>query len=131
MNRISATPEGRIALQRQKNGQDLTPQQAAIVKKYNALEFSHNEQARREQYSGGWMSSARPHTIPQALYDIEAIGDTRQRVHAIRTLRAQWRDDRNSDFNNVNSPEHQNAVSAMERLYLHEAELGTQPEDGE
>jgi hypothetical protein len=132
MNAIAATPEGREARQRAATGQSLAPQQAALVKRYNDLEFAHNEQARHEQHSpGGWMSTARPHRVPSELHAIERIADVRERVHAIRQQKTAWRDDPKSPFNDASHPEHKNYVEAMNRLYIAESELGPQPEDGE
>ena len=45
MNAIASTAEGRIALQRARNGQDLTPQQQRLVDDYRALEKAHNDAA--------------------------------------------------------------------------------------
>ena len=131
MNAIAAAPEGREARQRAATGQSLTPQQAALVKRYNELEFAHNEQARHEQHSpGGWMKTTRPQSVPNELYALERITDPREKVHAIRNLKAEMRNNPLSAFNDVKNPDHKNAVEAMNRLYIAESELGKQPEDG-
>jgi hypothetical protein len=132
MNRIAADREGAEALRRAATGQALDARQAAIVKQYKALEFAHNEQARHEQHSpGGTFSTKRPYAIPRDLFDLERITDSRERLFAVRQLRASWRDNPQSAFNDVKNPEHANHVSAMQRLYEHEAELEPAPEDGE
>jgi hypothetical protein len=85
---------------------------------------------RKEQHSPGrWMPTARPHSIPRELYDIEGIADTREKVHAIRGLRSQWRDDPKSAYNDTSHGDHKNAVAWMSRLYKAEADLAPQPED--
>jgi hypothetical protein len=130
MNKIAADPEGRIALQRAQTGQDLDARQAEIVQRYKALEFAHNEQARKEQHSpGGWMKTSRPHSIPRELYDIERIAGVREKVHAIRGLRSRWRDDPKSAYNDTSNGDHKNAIEWMSRLYQAEQDLGPQPED--
>jgi hypothetical protein len=45
MNAIASTTEGRIALQRWRNGQDLDPAQRRLVDDYRALEKAHNDAA--------------------------------------------------------------------------------------
>jgi hypothetical protein len=127
MNAIASTTEGRIALQRARNGQDLTPQQQRLVDDYRALEKAHNESA-KPTYSGGTFSTKRPHYVSPELYRIEAIKDPRERAHAIRALRSEWRDNPKSPFNDVNHGDHKTAVENMSRLYRAEAEL-PQPED--
>lgn len=109
----------------------MTPAQAALVRRYNELETKNNEVARAEvaRQQGGTFKISRPHRLMGDLWRIEKIGDVRERAHAIRELRAKWRDDPTSDYNNVNSPEHKNAVESMRRLYDAEAELPPQPED--
>lgn len=131
MNEIAKTAEGRIALQRWRNGQDLDAAQSRLVDRYRHLEKEHNDaaDAARPKGAGGWMPTTRPHSIPADLYRIEKIGDVRERVHAIRELKSQWRDDKASPFNDINHPEHKNYIGAMDRLYRAEAELGGQPED--
>jgi hypothetical protein len=106
----------------------LTPQQQRLVDDYRALEKAHNDAA-KPVYTGGTFKTSRPHTLPRGLYELERITDPRERLHGIRELRAKMRDDKNSDYNNVNSPEHKNAVEAMSRLYRAEQELGPLPED--
>jgi hypothetical protein len=110
-------------------GQPLDARQAALVARHNELEAANNAIARKEAASsGGTFKVTRPHMIPSDLYKIEGIRDARERAHASRELKAKWRDDPNSDYNNVKSPEHKNAISAMQRLYVAESEL-PQPED--
>jgi hypothetical protein len=127
---IVGSPEGKIALQRARTGQPLDARQAAIVKRHDELEAANNTVARREQASkGGWMKTARPHSIPAELHAIERIADPRERTHAIRQQKAAWRDNPTSPFNDASHPEHKNYVEAMSRLYQAEEELGRQPED--
>jgi len=68
-------------------------------------------------------------TVSAELHAIERIQNPREQTHANRQLRAAWRDDPRSAFNDTRHPEHANYVEAMQRLYTAEAELGPQPED--
>lgn len=132
MNRISSDREGAEALRRAATGQDLDARQAAIVQRYKALELAHNEQARHEQHSpGGWMKTTRPHALAPELYALEKIKDPRERVHAIRSLKSQWRDDPKSAYNDTAHGDHKNAVEWMQRLYREEEALGPTVEDAE
>jgi hypothetical protein len=129
---IVGTLEGRTALQRERMGQPLDPAQKKIVERHNELETANNVVARREQaVKGGTFKTARPHTLPRAFYDLERISDPREKAHAIREMRAQMRDNKESAFNLANHPEHRNAVEQMQRLYAAESELGPLPEDPE
>jgi hypothetical protein len=88
-------PEVRIALQRAKVGQPLDAAQRQIVARHNELEAQNNQIARREQAgSGGWMSTKPPHRVPSDLYRIDKIADPREKLHAVRELRAQIRADK-------------------------------------
>jgi hypothetical protein len=51
MNAIASTAEGRVALQRARNGQDLTPQQQRLVDDYRGFEKAHNDAADAEKRS--------------------------------------------------------------------------------
>jgi hypothetical protein len=130
MNQIASTTEGRVALQRDRLRQALTPSQAALVSEYRALEQAHNA-AVKPVYTGGTFKTGRPHTLPRELYGLEKIADPRERLHGIREMRAQMRDDKASAFNNANHPEHRNAIEQMRRLYDAEQEIGPLPEDPE
>jgi hypothetical protein len=130
MNRLASTPEGKEALMRARTGQSLTPQQAQLWEVYRELEAGVNAVARKEQHSpGGWMKTTRPHTVAPELYALEKIQDPRERVHAIRALKSQWRDDPKSAYNDTAHGDHKNAIEWMSRLYQAEADLGPQQED--
>jgi hypothetical protein len=130
MNRIASTPEGKEALMRARTGQSLTPQQAQLAEVYRELEAGVNAVARHEQHSpGGWMKTTRPHTVAPELYALEKIQDPRERIHAIRSLKSQWRDDPKSAYNDTSHGDHKNAVEWMSRLYQEESALGPQPDD--
>jgi hypothetical protein len=75
------------------------------------------------------MKTTRPHFVPSELYRIEAIRDSREKVHAIRELKSQWRNDPKSAFNDTAHADHKSAVDAMNRLYNAEAEFGPMKED--
>jgi hypothetical protein len=133
MNRITADREGREALQRAATGQALDARQTAIVQRYRELEQANNEIARHEDKikngAGGTMKISRPHYVAPELYALNKIQDPRERIHAIRALKSQWRDDPQSHYNNQKSPEHKNAIEWMSRLYQEEEALGKLPED--
>ena len=130
MNRIASTPEGKEALMRVRTGQSLTPQQAQLAEVYRELEAGVKAVARHEQHSpGGWMKTTRPHTVAPELYALEKIQDPRERIHAIRSLKSQWRDDPKSAYNDTSHGDHKNAVEWMSRLYQEESALGPQPDD--
>jgi hypothetical protein len=82
-------------------------------------------------YSGGTFKTRRPYYAAPELYQIEKIADPRERVHAIRVLKSQWRDDPKSAYNDTSHGDHKNAVEWMQRLYQAKAELPQQPEDPE
>jgi hypothetical protein len=63
MNQIASTTDGKVALQRDKLRQALTPSQAALVSEYRALEQQHNAAA-KPAYTGGKMPTPRPY-IPR------------------------------------------------------------------
>jgi hypothetical protein len=133
-NKIMSTVEGRIAIERWRTGQDLNAQQQRLVDDYQAYEKTYADAAdaaKPKEAPGGWMKTARPHYISPELYRIEAIQDPRERVHAIRALRSEWRDNPKSAFNDVNHGDHKSAVEWLQRLYQAEQELGPQPEDPE
>jgi hypothetical protein len=131
MNEIAKTTDGKIALQRWRNGQDLNPAQSRLIEQYRSYEKQHNDaaDAARPKGAGGWMKTTRPHTVAPELYALETIQDPRERTHAIRSLKSQWRDDPKSAFNDTSHGDHKNAIEWMGRLYQAESELGPQPED--
>lgn len=125
-------PEVRAAKQRRDAGARLDDREKEIMRQYDQLETANNIQARKEAAgAGGTFKTTRPHYVAPDLYRIEAIKDPRERVHAIRALRSQWRDDPKHPYNDVNHADHKSAVENMSRLYQEESNLGKQPEDRE
>jgi hypothetical protein len=130
---IAGSAEGRAALNKARAGAPLTPQERETVDRHNLLLTQHNEIADKERSGtgGGWMPTTRPHALAPELYALEKIKDPRERIHAIRSLKSQWRDDPKSAYNDASHGDHKNAIAWMSRLYQAEEALGPQPEDPE
>jgi hypothetical protein len=112
MNRIGADPEGKIALQRWRNGQDLTPQQQMLVDDYRAFEKAHADLADAEK---------RSYDPPKPLNryigkDVMAFAVNQNKVQRQQLAaehRAKVLGDMNHPYWNASSTEHKAAVVGM------------------
>jgi hypothetical protein len=105
-------PEGRIALQRWRNGQDLDPAQRRRVDDYRALEKAHNDAADAEK---------RSYDPPKPLNryigrDVMTFATNQNRVQRQQLAaehRAKVLGDMNHPYWNASSTEHRAAVVGM------------------
>ena len=112
MNALASTAEGRIALQRARNGQDLTPQQQRLVDDYWGFEKAHNDAADAEK---------RSYDPPKPLNryigrDVMAFATNRNKVQRQQLAaehRAKVLGDKDNPYWNASSTEHRAAVLGM------------------
>ena len=112
MNRIAGTAEGRIALQRARNGQDLDAAQTALVQRYRSLEQAHNDAADAVKPS----TSAREGLNTYIGRDVMAFATNQnraQRQQLAAEHRAKVLGDTNHPYWNASSTEHKAAVLGM------------------
>ena len=112
MNAIASTAEGRVALQRARNGQDLTPQQQRLVDDYRGFEKAHNDAADAEKRS---YDPPKPlnRYIGRDVMAFAANQNKVQRQQLAAEHRAKVLGDMNHPYWNASSTEHQAAVVGM------------------
>jgi hypothetical protein len=112
MNAIAKTAEGREALMRARNGQDLAPQQQMLVDDYRALEKAHNDAADAEKRS---YDPPKPlnRYIGKDVMVFAANQNKVQRQQLAAEHRAKVLGDMNHPYWNGSGPEHRAAVLGM------------------
>ena len=111
---IAGSQEGRIALQRQRNGQSLDPAQRALVQRHDQLMAANDAQARLERPPSSAPSPMRIWLEPEVLAFAKNQSETERRhlgaEHIAKTQRA---DHKTSPYWNASLPGHKAAVLGM------------------
>jgi hypothetical protein len=112
MNAIQKSREGAEARQRAAAGQDLTPQQAALVARYRELEKAHNDAADAEKRS---YDPPKPlnRYIGRDVIAFATNPNRTQRQQLAAEHRAKVLGDKDHPYWNANSTEHKAAVLGM------------------
>jgi hypothetical protein len=112
MNEIAKTVDGKIALQRWRNGQDLDPAQSRLVEQYRAYEKQYADAADAAKPS----TSARKGLNTYISRDVMAFASNQSRVQRQQLAaehRAKVLGDMNHPYWNASSTEHKSAVLGM------------------
>jgi hypothetical protein len=111
---IAGSPEGRIALQRQRTGQSLDPAQRALVQRHDQLLAANDAQARLERPPSDAPPPMRVWLEPEVLAFVKNQSETERRhlgaEHIAKTQRA---DPKTSPYWNDSLPGHKAAVLGM------------------
>jgi phospholipase/lecithinase/hemolysin len=112
MNAIASTAEGRIALQRWRNGQDLDPAQRRLVDDYRALEKAHNDAADASRVSKEPRKDLSTY-IPGDVMPWATNQNKVQRLQQAAEHRVKVLNNPDHPYWNASSGEHKSAVLGM------------------
>jgi len=115
--KIAASPEGKIALQKHRTGQGLTPSEAAIIKRHDALLAANSEQAFRERPKLPGTYSTKPEFASKLVRELVAERDGFTRINDARQAIAELRARGDHPAFNEQSPNHKQGVEELHQLY--------------
>jgi hypothetical protein len=110
--KIAGSPEGRIALQRQRTGQSLDPGQRALVQRHDQLVAANNAQAHLERPPSSAPAPMRVYLGSDVLPWVKNPSETERR-HLSSEYRAKVLGDPSHAYWNAQSTEHKAAVLGM------------------
>lgn len=117
---IAGSDEGRVALQRKRTGQSLTPRQQDLIDEHDYLMEENGRTARAERPLAHRIGPSRygeslTH-VPAEVLRISRLPPFEQQ-QAAREMRTKIMNDRNHPYFNPNHAEHKQALKTMELLY--------------